>query len=262
MIEKNFKIINGDCVKILQNLKDEKKSFDLIFADPPYFLSNGGFSVKSGKQVSVNKGEWDKSKGFKENYEFTKKWISLCRDVLKENGTIWISGTLHNIYMVGFILEKLNFKIINDISWFKPNGPPHLACRYFAHSHETILWAKKNKTTKHIFNYELMKRWDLSNDFIKNKNKQMRSVWSIPLTPQSEKFFGKHPTQKPEELLKRIILASTKKNDLVLDPFCGSGTTGKVAVEFERKFIGIEMEKDFYKISKKRIEDIIKQKIS
>ena len=254
----NFKLILGDCLNELERIPE--KSVDMVFADPPYFLSNNGFTCKGGKMVSVNKGEWDKSKGFEENLGFTKKWISLCKKVLKENGTIWISGTLHNIYSVGFVLEELGFKIINDISWFKPNGPPHLACRYFAHSHETILWAKKNKNSKHTFNYELMKNWDKSGDFIKNKGKQMRSVWSIPLTPQKEKFFGKHPTQKPEELLRRIVLSSTNKGDLVLDPFMGSGTTGVVSLNFDRKFIGIEIDENYFEICKRRIEGKLKEK--
>ena len=212
-IKKGYKLILGNCIAELQKIKE--KSINMIFADPPYFLSNNGFSVHSGRRVSVNKGDWDKSNGFKKNLEFTKKWISLCKKILKDNGTIWISGTLHNIYLVGFVLEELGFKIINDISWFKPNGPPHLACRYFAHSHETILWAKKNKNSKHTFNYELMKNWDKSNDFIKNKEKQMRSVWSIPLTPQKEKVFGKHPTQKTRRTFKKnnFIFNKKKRHD-------------------------------------------------
>ena len=255
-MSKNYKIINENCLKALGKI--EKNSIDMIFADPPYFLSNGGFSVSAGKMVSVNKGEWDKSGGFEKDYLFIEEWILKCKSILKEDGTMWISGTQHIIYMIGFILQKHNFIILNDITWFKPNGPPHLACRYFTHSHETILWVKKSKKSKHIFNYELMKYWDKSNDFIKNKGSQMRSVWSIPLTPQREKIFGKHPTQKPEELLKRIIISSTNKGDLILDPFMGSGTTGKVAIEFQRKFIGIEIDKNYCEISKKRIHSVSK----
>ena len=195
-MEDDYKLILGDTLKKLD--KFEKNSVDMIFSDPPYFLSNGGFSCKNGKAVSVNKGKWDKSNGFEDDYIFTESWIMKCKEILKDDGTIWISGTQHIIYKIGFILQKLGFKILNDISWFKPNGPPHLACRYFTHSHETILWARKTEKAKHFFNYELMKNWDLSGDFIKNKNKQMRSVWSIPLTPQKEKIFGKHPTQNPK----------------------------------------------------------------
>jgi len=243
----------GDCLVELKKI--EKNSVDMIFADPPYFLSNDGFSVKSGKRVSVNKGTWDKSKGFKENLKFTKKWLKLCKEILKKNGSIWVSGTLHNIYSVGFLLEELEFKIMNDITWFKPNGPPHLACRYFAHAHETILWAKKDKKAKHKFNYELMKKWDDEKDILKNKDKQMRSVWSIPLTSKKEKIHGKHPTQKPEELLKRIILSSTKKGDLVIDPFMGSGTTGVISIQNNRKFYGIERDEKYFEIAKTRINN-------
>jgi site-specific DNA-methyltransferase (adenine-specific) len=250
-IKKPYTLINKDCLKELDKI--EKNSIDMIFSDPPYFLSNDGFSVQNGKMVSVNKGNWDKSKGFVNDFEFTETWIKKCMEVLKENGTIWISGTQHIIYQIGYILQKNGFLILNDISWFKPNGPPHLACRYFTHSHETILWAKKSKKSKHTFNYQLMKHWDMTNDAIKKEGKQMRSVWSIPLTPKLEKQFGRHPTQKPKELLRRIILSSTNKGDLILDPFCGSGTTGVVAVENERKFIGIEMEKSYIELSKKRI---------
>ncbi len=166
---------------------------------------------------------------------------------------IWISGTFHNIYIVGFVLQKLGFKILNEIAWLKPNAPPNLACRSFAHAHETLLWAKKNSKAKHSFNYELMKRWDQTNDALKNPNKQMRSVWSIPLVPQQEKKFGKHPTQKPQELLRRVILSSSKSKDLILDPFCGSGTTGVVASCYGRHFIGIDKTKAFLQLAQKRI---------
>ena len=253
-MKQDYILYNEDCLERLDKI--EKKSVDMIFADPPYFLSNNGFSLKSGKRVSVNKGNWDKSKGFEKDFEFTALWIKKCKELLKDQGTIWISGTLHIIYMVGYILQKEGFVILNDIAWFKPNGPPHLACRYFAHSHETLLWGKKTKKNKHTFNYELMKHWDHSNDLIKNTGRQMRSVWSIPLTSKKEKTFGKHPTQKPEELLKRVLLSSTNENDLILDPFLGSGTTGKVAVENKRKFVGIELNKAYFEIAKRRIEKV------
>ena len=244
-----------DCLSLMDKFIAKEKQFDMIFADPPYFLSNDGFSLHSGKRVSVNKGKWDKSNGSENDEHFTFEWLKKCQELLTPNGTIWISGTLHNIYTVGYILQQLSFKILNDISWFKPNGPPHLACRYFAHSHETLLWAKKEKKSKHFFNYELMKYWDETRDLIKNEGKQMRSVWSIPLTPREEKKMGKHPTQKPEELLKRIILSSTNENNLVLDPFCGSGTTGVICKKYNRKFVGIDKEKNFLEIAKKRIEN-------
>ena len=176
----DFILYQNDCVKVLNELP--QNSVDLIFADPPYFLSNGGISCSAGKMVSVNKGSWDKSNGFEQDFDFTLNWLGACKRVLKDNGCIWISGTMHNIYQVGFALQKLDYKILNEISWFKPNAPPNLSCRYFAHSHETLIWARKNKESYHTFNYEEMKQ---IGDKINPKGKQMRSVWSIPLTPLS-----------------------------------------------------------------------------
>lgn len=218
----------------------EPESVDMIFADPPYNLSNGGTSVHAGKRVSVNKGDWDKSIGPEEDFEFHRKWIESCRRVLKKDGTIWISGTYHSIYACGYALQLLNFRILNDIAWFKPNAAPNLGCRMFTASHETLIWASKTKKSKHTFNYKLMKEGDFSSDFIKKPGKQMRSIWSITTPAKSEKIFGKHPTQKPTTLLERIILASTNPGDLVLDPFAGSATTGVSAVNLGRKFIGID----------------------
>lgn len=253
--EEDFRLFKNDSLEVIPTLK--KDSVMTIFADPPYNLSNGGITCKGGKMVSVNKGGWDKSNGFKKDYEFTKKWIKECKRVLKPNGTIWISGTPHNIYQVGHALQSLGFHVLNEISWFKPNAPPNLSCRYFAHSHETIIWAKKSKKAKHKFNYEEMKRW---HDKITPRGKQMRSVWHIPLTPQREKKNGKHPTQKPEELLKRIITSSSDKGDLILDPFNGSGTTGIVANKLGRKYIGIEKEEKFLNTTKKRFKEKNQQK--
>ena len=248
--KKGFKLYNGDCLEILPTI--EKGSVTTIFADPPYNLSNGGISCQNGKMVCVNKGGWDKSKGFTKDYEFTYNWLKLCRDVLKPNGTIWVSGTPHNIYQVGFALQSLGFHILNEISWYKPNAPPNLACRCFAHAHETVLWARKDKNSKHKFNYKVMKEWD---DKISPKGKQMRSIWNIPLTPQNEKTNGRHPTQKPVELLRRIIASSSDKGDLVLDPFNGSGTTGIVAKQLDREYIGIEKNKDYLNLTIKRLNN-------
>ncbi|MFT4309046.1 MAG: DNA-methyltransferase [Candidatus Woesearchaeota archaeon] len=251
-----FKLYNDDCLKVLNNLKP--CSVDMIFADPPYFLSNGGISCRAGKMVSVNKADWDKSKGINDDFEFTLEWIRACKRVLTDHGTIWISGTMHNIYQVGYALQLNDYKLLNEITWFKPNAPPNLSCKYFAHAHETILWARKNKNVPHYFNYEIMKEY---NDKFSIKGKQMRSLWHIPLTPQSEKIHGKHPTQKPVELLKRIILASTKENAVILDPFNGSGTTGVVAKMLNRKYIGIDKEKDFLDLTLKRARIEIKKSI-
>ena len=242
-------IILGDSFKVLPKIKLE--SIDMIFADPPYFLSNDGVTCKGGKMVSVNKGEWDKisdsSNKIEDKHKFNRRWIKLCKRVLKPNGTIWISGTLHNIYSIGMALEQEGFKIINNITWQKTNPPPNLACRCFTHSTETILWAQKaDKKSYHFFNYELMKE--------QNNGKQMKDVWIGSLTKPSEKKAGKHPTQKPEYLLERIILASTQIGDIVLDPFCGSGTTGVVANRFGRLFLGIDTEEEYLNITKKRLE--------
>lgn len=241
--DENSKLYLADSLELLKNLPSE--SVDVIFADPPYFLSNGGITCKGGKAVSVNKGDWDKAATFEDKHKFNLDWIELCKKILKPNGTIWISGTLHNIYSVGVALEQENFKIMNNITWQKTNPPPNLSCKYFTHSTETILWAKKSGDAKHFFNYELMKEL--------NGGKQMKDVWSGALTPHKEKIFGKHPTQKPLYLLKKILLASTREGDLVLDPFCGSGTTGVACKLLGRKFIGIDNDSDFIALAKERI---------
>jgi len=243
--EKDFKLIQGDSFKILKGI--EPKSIDMIFADPPYFLSSDGISCSGGKMVSVNKGDWDKSISIEEKHKFNRKWIKLCYQALKDNGTIWISGTMHNIYSIGMALEQEGFKIINNITWKKLNPPPNISCRFFVHSTETILWAKKDiKNAKHKFNYSLMREL--------NDGKQMKDVWESSLTKPSEKKCGKHPTQKPIEILEKIILASTDENDLILDPFNGSGTTGIVANRLNRKYIGIEKAKEFLDLTIRRKE--------
>lgn len=239
----NFKLIYNDIFKAIKKFED--KSIDMIFADPPYFLSGNGITCSGGKMVSVNKGEWDKTLSIKEKHKFNKKWIKECYRILKDNGTIWISGTLHNIYSIGMALEEEGFKIINNIIWQKTNPPPNLACKTFTHSTETILWARKDlKNVKYTFNYTLMKEI--------NNNKQMKDVWTTSLTKPSEKKCGKHSTQKPLEILDRIILASTKEGDLILDPFCGSSTTGISAVGLNRSYIGIDNEKKYIELSIRR----------
>ncbi|HEX2788721.1 MAG TPA: site-specific DNA-methyltransferase [Ignavibacteria bacterium] len=229
----------------------------MIFADPPYMLSNDGFTCQAGRMVSVNKGKWDKSKGFEEDLKFHEAWLSDCKRVLKPEGTIWVSGTYHSIYQCGFLLQKLGYHILNDISWFKPNAAPNLSCRFFTASHETLIWARKDIKAKHIFNYEVMKNGKFGKDFLKIQDKQMRSVWAIGTTKPEEKKFGKHNTQKPLELLTRIILASTKKDNIILDPFNGSGTTGIASkIIGERKYIGVELEKNFIDITIKRYNEL------
>jgi len=248
-----YRLYLGDCLDVMRELPAE--SVDMVFADPPYNLSNGGFTCHSGKAVSVNKGEWDRSRGIETDFQFHKEWISACRRILKPHGTIWVSGTYHSIYACGFALQVLGYHILNDICWFKPNASPNLSCRYFTASHETLIWARKSKDAKHTFNYELMKKGQFS-DMLKAPGKQMRSVWAITPPRKNEKRYGKHPTQKPEALLERVILASTNEGDLVLDPFMGSGTTGAVCLRYGRRFIGIETEREFYNIAERRIANV------
>ncbi|MFA5413528.1 MAG: site-specific DNA-methyltransferase [Patescibacteria group bacterium] len=228
----------------------------MIFADPPYLLSNGGFTVHAGRRVSVNKGEWDKSNGPQKDFEFHREWIQAAKRVLKPQGTIWISGTYHSIYQCGFALQFTGFRILNDIAWFKPNASPNLSCRFFTASHETLIWARKDQKAKHLFDYALMKNGKWPGDFLKKPNTQMRSVWAIGTPKAAEKIFGKHPTQKPEDLLKRIVLASTKKDSLIVDPFTGSSTTGILAHLLGRKFIGVDTDPKFLDLSIKRFEEL------
>lgn len=238
---RNYQLYYADSITLLNGLPEE--SVDMIFADPPYNLSNDGTTCHAGKRVSVNKGSWDKSNGIKADFQFHLDWISACRRVLKSEGTIWISGTYHNIYLCGFALQKQGWHILNDIAWYKPNAAPNLACRMFAASHETLLWAKKDKSARHYFDYTSMKASKAEADIFKNENRQMRSVWSIPTPGKSEKVFGKHPTQKPLALLERLVIASCPKDGLILDPFCGSATSGIAAIKHGRRFIGIDSNK-------------------
>ncbi|MEA3450154.1 MAG: site-specific DNA-methyltransferase [Patescibacteria group bacterium] len=263
---KNFSLYLSDSVKFL-NEEVKENSVDMIFADPPYFLSNGGFTCENGRMVSVDKGKWDVTNGLKKDFEFHIEWIKACHRVLKPGGTIWISGTYHSIYQCGFALQVNKFHILNDIAWFKPNASPNLSCRFFTASHETIIWARKeiiNKKTgkpikaKHKFNYDLMKNENWPEDFIKKPGLQMRSVWAMGTPKPAEKKHGKHPTQKPVDLLVRIVMASTDKGDTVLDPFTGSSTTGIASYLNRRKFIGVDLEKKYLDLSVKRLKDIEK----
>lgn len=242
---RDFTLLHGDCFKLLREF-DFK--FSCIFADPPYFLSNGGISVQSGKIVSVNKGDWDKGKSQQEIADFNMEWLSLCREKLKENGTIWVSGTYHNIFSVANCLTKLGYKILNVVTWAKTNPPPNISCRYFTYSTEFVIWARKSSKKAHYFNYDLMKQI--------NGDKQMTDVWNLPAIATWEKSCGKHPTQKPLSLLSRIILASTKQGEWILDPFCGSSTTGIAANLLGRRFLGIDQEKNFVEMSKYRREEL------
>ncbi len=264
---RDLSVYQGDALELLAKLKPE--TFDLIFADPPYFLSSNGMTCQGGKWVSVNKGLWDKTVTFEEIHKFNLEWLGLCQRALKPNGAIWVSGTSHNIHSVGFALQTLGYKILNDIAWYKINPPPNLACRYFTHSVETLLWARKSPQARHTFNYKEMKA--------ENGNKQMQSLWAIPSSEESEteeaeaemeknlweilppkkseKRHGKHPTQKPEALLDRIIRSSSNKGDRILDPFMGSGTTGVVAARLGRGFVGIEQEGEYLDLAAIRMSE-------
>ena len=197
--------------------------------------------------VKVDKGDWDKSRGAEVNHQFNYEWLKRCQKILKPNGSLMVSGTFHVIYSIGYAMQQLNMKILNNITWQKPNPPPNLACRYFTHSTETIIWAAKNTKSKHKFNYELMKEI--------NDDKQMKDVWVMTAPGKAEKNYGKHPTQKPLSLLDRLILAATDEGDLVLDAFNGSGTTGVSCIRTNREYIGIELEKEFIQLSEKRFSE-------
>lgn len=251
-------LYQGNCLDVLAALPEW--SVDMIFADPPYNLSNGGITCHAGRMVSVDKGDWDKSKGIEADHEFAVEWLRACQRVLKDDGIIWVSGTMHKIYSVGFAMQQLGYRLLNEICWFKPNASPNLSCRYFTHSHETLLWAARSKKSKHRFNYELMKQIA--------GGKQMRSlwmdidvedepqdIWAIGTPSKEEKKYGKHPTQKPVALLERIILASSDVGDTVLDPFTGSSTTGVAAIRHGRVFIGIDTDEHFLELSVKRLKE-------
>lgn len=242
---RDFTLLCGDCFQLLREF-DFK--FSCIFADPPYFLSNGRISVQSGKIVCVDKGEWDRGRSLKEITDFNMEWLGLCRDKLKDNGSIWISGTYHNIFSVANCLTELGYKILNVITWAKTNPPPNISCRYFTYSTEFIIWARKSEKKAHYFNYELMK--------VINGNKQMTDVWHLPAIARWEKTCGKHPTQKPLSLLTRIILASTQQGEWVLDPFCGSSTAGVAANLLGRRYLGIDCDSSFVELSRCRREEI------
>ena len=241
----DFTLIQGDCVETLSKFKF---GFDMVFADPPYFLSGGGISYQSGHVVCVDKGDWDKPSTPEEMDAFNLRWLSACKDHMKDNATIWISGTHHNIFSVQQQLLKLGFKILNVITWAKTNPPPNISCRYFTYSTEFIIWARKSQKVAHYYNYDLMKQL--------NGGKQMTYVWQLPAIGRWEKSCGKHPTQKPLGLLARLIQASTQPGAWILDPFNGSATTGIAANLLGRKYLGLEIENEFLSMSKARREAI------
>jgi site-specific DNA-methyltransferase (adenine-specific) len=280
------RLYHGNCLELLDAIYDKYGAagrFDAIFADPPYFLSNGGISCHAGKMVRVDKGDWDVSRGPELNHEFNTEWLKRCQRVLKPNGTIWVSGTHHVIFSIGYAMQQLGYKILNDIAWEKPNPPPNLSCRYFTHSTETILWAAKNEKSKHVFNYQEMRKvtgkqmktvWrdldcggttppsstrhvaskqsaDMS---AHSKDPALESIWTMSSASGGEKTHGKHPTQKPVALIERCLLASTSENDLVLDPFLGGGTTAIAAIKLKRACVGIELDFSHLALAMKRSE--------
>lgn len=243
--DQKFSLYKGDSLQILGQISNQ---FDMIFADPPYFLSNGGKKIQGKRLVSVDKGEWDKAKSSDDIDKFNQEWINQCKPLLKNNGTIWVCGTYHNIFSVEKCLKNAGFRIINFITWQKSDPTPTWGNLHFNFSSEYIIWAKKTPMATHYFNYELMKQL--------NGGKLMPDVWKLPTVGLWEKTCGKHPTQKPLRLLYRIILASTKAGETILDPFAGSSTTGIAANLLGRKFIGIEQDEEFLLLGKKRKMDI------
>lgn len=253
----------GDCREILPRLVEKTGAFaDLVFADPPYLLSNGGITCVAGRMVSVNKASWDHSNGVEADHQFHLDWLSACRLALVTDGAIWVSGTMHAIYSIGYAMQVLGYRLLADIVWFKVNPPPNLSCRTFTHSHETLLWAARDHKARHVFNYKEMKA--------EAGGKQMKSLWPVvyeqdlpewvwALLPPGtwEKRYGKHPTQKPEAIVRRCIKASSRPGDTILDPFCGSGTTGVAALELGRRFVGIDTDERFLEVTRLRIEDAL-----
>jgi len=238
------KIICGDAVEVMRKIPDN--SVDLIFADPPYNLSKSNFNIKfiksGGKDLNTNKGKWDEFKN--DDYElFTKNWLQESFRILKNGSTIWVAGTYHSIYLVGYIMNKIGFETLNEVLWHKSDATPNISCTRFVADHENFIWARKGK--RHLFNYKTMKSI--------NGGKQMRSIWTRGKTAGGKKI---HPTQKPEWLLERIILASSKPRDLIFDPFMGSGTTAVVAKRLNRCFFGTEIDKDYFEKSLERLRKV------
>jgi len=249
-----FTLFNNDCNDILPCFKE---SIDLIFADPPYFLSNGGNTIKSGKIVSVNKAKWDEIPEKSELYKFNLKWISNCRKALKPEGTIWISGTVHNIFAILQALKETKYKVLNVITWQKTNPPPNFYKKIFLQSTEYIIFARREKNITHLFNYDILYKI--------NNQRRMSDVWNLPAVQRWEKECGNHPTQKPLHLITRIILSASKAGDIILDPFSGSGTTGIASNLLNRKYCGIELSEEYleYSILRKKqiLNDDFKRKV-
>lgn len=244
--DNGFLLYHGDTVEILESLN---RKVDMIFADPPYFLSKGFTMRAKGRVKCFDKGNWDKVRPLEEINQFNMSWLSKCRNILKDNGTIWVSGTYHNISSVSNCLMELGYKILNIIVWNKPDAPLTLSDSHFNFSAEYIIWARKYKDKRHFYNIELMK-------YI-NGGKRMSDVWNLPTTGLWEKTCGKHPTQKPLRLMYRIIMSSTQSGETILDPFAGSCTTGIAANLLGRTFIGIDQDARFLDLGIKRKTEIL-----
>ena len=247
------KITNGNSLEMLKKIPD--KTFDLVFADPPYNLQIGK-KLKRPDDSKVNgvNDKWDQFKNFNDYDNFCKLWLTESKRVLKDNGSIWVIGTYHNIFRLGYHIQNMGFWILNDVIWRKNNPMPNFRGTRFTNAHETLIWASKNKKSKYTFNYQSLK--------CLNDDLQMRSDWTLPICSGNERIKknGKkvHSTQKPESLLYRILLASTNKGDFVFDPFLGTGTTAVVAKKLGRNYFGIEREKKYFKTAKQRLEKTIK----
>ena len=243
-------LVRGDSLRLLSRWPS--RSVDMIFADPPYRLSNGGYSCQNGRRALVDKGEWDVARTVDEDDDFNLSWLRQCQRVLKPSGTLWVSGTQHVIFSLGFGMQRLGYHVLNTVTWLKPNASPNLSCRFFTHSTELLIWASPARSTplRHTFNYKQMKA--------ENGGKQMRDVWEIPVPARSEKLLGKHPTQKPLRLMRRIVAASTNPGDLVLDPFAGSASTGVASLELGRSFVGIELEEEYLSLGARRLEHALR----
>lgn len=244
------RILCHDTIEALKNMPDH--SVDLIFADPPYFMQTSGILQRSnGDKFAGVEDEWDKFVDYSDYDTFTKAWLIECKRVLKADGAIWVIGSFQNIFRLGYIMQDLGYWIMNDVIWSKPNAVPNFSGSRFKNAHETLLWCTKDKSARYTFNYKTMKH--LNND------KQDKSVWDIGICIGSERIKGPdgkkvHSTQKPEKLLYKVILATTKPGDIVLDPFFGTGTTGAVAKQLARDYIGIDNNQEYVDIAQKRID--------
>ena len=254
-------IYQGNCLELMDRLDAENREgcFDAIFADPPYFLSNGGITCQNGRMVRVDKGDWDASRGAELNHEFNRAWLERCQRLLKPNGTIWISGTHHVIFSIGYAMQQLGFKLLNDITWEKPNPPPNLSCRYFTHSTERLLWAAKNEDSKHTFHYQEMRKVtgrQMKTVWRKEEfpEAEASEIWTIVAPGKTEKRAGRHPTQKPLALLERCLLASTNEGDLIFDPFLGSGSTAVACARLKRGCVGIELDEAHALLAVERVK--------